>query len=127
MHMPAVVGGQPTLDPRMFVSGVVVHHDVDIELLRHILIDVLEKLQILLVTVPAFALTTSSSLSNNPLTKATMFVPPNPFGAFWVHVSRNRASGAVRIGPAMPIFMFEQQEKKNHDNFCSYQANSLPV
>ena len=52
--MVAGMGGQPSLDPRVFVGGVVVDYQMDVELARHILLHVLKKGEIVLMTMPAF-------------------------------------------------------------------------
>ncbi len=52
--MIARMSGQPSLDPRVLVSGVVVDDQMNVQLSRHILLHLLEKGEILLMAMAAF-------------------------------------------------------------------------
>ena len=55
VHVTAGVRGQPALDGRMLVHGIVVHDQMDRELLRDVGLDLSEKAQILLMAMAALA------------------------------------------------------------------------
>ena len=56
MDMEARMRGQPAPDPRVFVSGVVVDDQMDIQGLRDVRVDMLQEVEILLMAMPLFAL-----------------------------------------------------------------------
>ena len=51
VDVPSFMGSEPTLDSRMLVCGIVVNHDVHIELLRDVLLDMLQERQVFLMPV----------------------------------------------------------------------------
>jgi len=55
--MSAVMGRHPTLGRPMFVVAVVIHHDMDLNPRGDTVVNVLEELQLLLVTMATLALT----------------------------------------------------------------------
>ena len=56
MEVEARMAGEPGLDPRMFVSGVVIGDQVRLKFGGNVVIEVVEKGQKLLVSMPRFAL-----------------------------------------------------------------------
>jgi hypothetical protein len=64
MHVPLWVGYNPPLNFRELVCGIVIDHDIHIELLGNILLNVLENLLILMISVFAFALRKDFTVGN---------------------------------------------------------------
>jgi len=56
VHMIARPRGQPAFDLGVLMGAIVVHDQVDVQVRRHGLVDVLQELQELLMTVPRLAL-----------------------------------------------------------------------
>lgn len=105
MDVPSFMRGKPSLDFRMFVRGIVVDHDMHIELLRNVLLYMLQERQILLMPVSPFALGEHLTVGNVESGK-----------------ERRRAVSFIIVGDPLNI----SQTHRQH-GLCSFQGLDLAL
>lgn len=64
MYMPSVMNRQPALDFGMFVGGIVIDHQMNVQFRRDLFVYVLEKAQVFLVSMLGLALSDHVAISD---------------------------------------------------------------